>query len=424
MSCPKVNGPGQILILLEITANTYQKNIHSPALMIENATQPQRETSHKIERMFGLDLMRACSIIMVFLAHSVPINPFGGLFPFDYLFIGVEAFFVLSGLLIGRIVLRTIFRPTISWQSIRIFWVNRWLRTFPAYLLTFAIHYYVSDPAPNKFLYLIFAQNIITPPPGFFPHSWSLAVEEWFYLLFPCLLMAIAVIHGNYQNRYRIYLTGTVFFILLGLLTKLGYHLLYQHDLLAYLLDQKLLLAGWKVFNTPNGNWDNMRKMVPFRIDAIAYGCLMAYVLDKQIISRKLSAWMLAIGMIGIVVCFQIIKHTVAAGKADFFADVFLLPLCCCSFALMLPYAVFCPRPGKQAVKLITSISLTSYSFYLLHLLVLEVVIGWYNSNLTHAPIQKWIVFIGTYAFIFLISGLMYKLVELPFMNYRKKLFK
>ncbi|KAA6440351.1 acyltransferase [Dyadobacter flavalbus] len=390
--------------------------------MIENVTQPQTGISHKVQRIFGLDLMRACSILMVFLAHSIPINPFANLFPFDYLFIGVEAFFVLSGLLIGRIILNTIFRPRISWRSIRSFWVNRWLRTFPAYLLTFAIHYYIYSPSPNRLFYLIFVQNIVTPPPGFFPHSWSLAVEEWFYLLFPCLLLAAAYMLGNYQNRHRIYLTGIVFVILLGLLAKLGYHLLYSQHFIPYLLENKMLFPGWKVFDSPAGNWDNMRKMVPFRIDSIAYGCLIAYILEKYSLSQKTRVWLLVAGIIGIVCCFPIIKHTIAQGKANFFTDVFLLPFCCCSFALMLPYAVSCPRPGKWAVKLVTTISLTSYSFYLIHVLILERAINLYQNNSTEAFAPKWAVFAGAYGIIYLVSLLMYNLVELPFMNYRKKL--
>lgn len=391
--------------------------------MIENVIQPHKEISNKVERIFGLDLMRACSILMVFLAHSIPINPFDSLFPFSYLFIGVEAFFVLSGLLIGRIILHTIFKPQISWQSIRIFWVNRWLRTLPAYLITFAIHYYFSDPALNKLLYLIFVQNIVTPTPGFFPHSWSLAVEEWFYLLFPCLLLAIASMLGNYQNRHRIYLIGVTFFIFLGLLAKVGYHLLYSQNLLAYLLEHKLLFHTWKVFNTPVGHWDNMRKMVPFRIDSISYGCLVAYILEKYNLSEKAKVRLLLVGIAGIVLCLRIIGHTIDVGEVNFFTDVLLLPLCCCSFSLMLPYAMICPRPGRQLAKLVTSISLTSYSFYLMHLLILELVTAWYKNNLINPPAPKWVVFIGTYCFTYLLSYLMYKLVELPFMNYRKKLF-
>lgn len=392
--------------------------------MTETFTKPQKDISNKVERIFGLDLMRTCCILMIFLAHSVTINPFTDLFPFfGWLGFGVEAFFVLSGFLIGRIILRTMFQPLISWRTVRVFWINRWLRTIPAYLVAFGIYYYFSGYTPNRFFYLFFMQNIVTPTPGFFPHSWSLAVEEWFYLLFPVMLMVIAGVTRNYRNQDRIYLIGVVVFLTAGFLTKLLYHWLYEQDLFAYLLKQKILLPSWKIFVTPVGNWDAMRKMVPFRIDAIAYGCMMAYILAKYKIAEKVRTGLLIAGFAGIFICFQIIGHTVAGNKANFFVDVLLLPMFCCSFAFMLPFLNYCPRPGKLIVKVITSISQTSYSFYLLHLLILEVVISLYETSPHVAATPKWIIFAGTYILIYLISYLMYTFVESPFMNYRQKLF-
>jgi peptidoglycan/LPS O-acetylase OafA/YrhL len=315
------------------------------------------------------------------------------------------------------------FQPQISWQAVKVFWINRWLRTLPAYLVAFGIYYYFSGYIPNRFFYLFFAQNIVTPTPGFFPHSWSLAVEEWFYLLFPLTMMAIAGIMRNYRDRDRIYLTCVVLFLATGIFTKLVYHWLYQQDLFAILLEKNLLLPSWKTFVTPVGNWDGMRKIVPFRLDAIAYGCLVAYLLAKYKLTEKARIGLLIAGTTGIMVCFQIIAHTVAGNKANIFVDVLLLPLFCCSFALMLPYARFCPRPGKIVVRVITRISQTSYSFYLLHLLVLEFVIGFYETRPFMAAMPKWIIFAGTYLFIYLISYLMYTFIESPFMNYRQKLF-
>jgi len=198
---------------------------------------------------------------------------------------------------------------------------------------------------------------------------------------------------------------------------------MYREDLFTYLVAQKVLLPSWKIFTPPSGEWDSMRKMVLFRIDAIACGCLVAYLLEKFTISKSTMRWLLTAGFAGVLIGFQIVNHTVAGGKANFFVDVLLLPLFCWAFALMLPYATFCRRPGALATKVITNISQTSYSFYLMHMLLIEIATNWYKAQSSELIVPKWLLFIGTYLAIYLIAYLMYRFVELPFMNLRKRLF-
>lgn len=391
--------------------------------MIENFTRPRKKVAKTTERIFGLDLMRAVSILMVFLSHSMALNPLDRYFPFGWLGLGVEAFFVLSGFLIGRIILRTVLQPGISWEAVKVFWVNRWLRTLPAYLLAIAIYYCFYSDMRNIIFYVFFAQNLLTPAQGFFPHSWSLAVEEWFYLTFPLVLLAVAAIWGNRGSRYRIYLTTIGVFIFTGLVTKSIYHWMYHQDLFTYFLNKGLLMPSWKTFVPPTGDWDSMRKMVVFRIDAIAYGCLVAYILEKGNMAYKSRVWLFAVGGMLLLLCFEIIQHTIAGSKINYFVDVLLLPMFCLTFALMLPYAISCPRPGNTLVKIVSNVSQTSYSFYLMHFLVLDFVIKWYEKSEAAGSGWQWLFFLGTYIFIYFIAYLMYKFVELPFMNYRKKLF-
>lgn len=393
--------------------------------MIEGSTTPAGEGTHQKGRIFGLDVMRACSIILVFLSHSMPLNPLDKVFPyFGWMGIGVEAFFVLSGFLIGRIIMRTLFKPAISWKSTRVFWANRWLRTLPAYLVAFVAYYIFSEATHNRIFYLFFAQNIITPMPGFFSHSWSLAVEEWFYLTFPVCLLIIAGVTSRYTDRYRVYFAGVCTFICFGLLIKIVYHWAYHNNIFAWLLDRKFLFPSWNSFLSATGDWDSMRKMVPFRIDAIAYGCLVAYMLERFTVPKKLRAGLFVAGVMCLIGAFQIIIHTIAGGKTNILSDIILLPLFCCAFALMLPLAESCPRPGKLATTIVTGISLTSYSFYLMHLLILDLVIPWYKTHESTTGLSQGVVFIGTYLFIYLVSYVMYSYIELPFMNLRKRLFK
>ncbi len=133
------------------------------------------------QRNFGLDLVRAVAITAVFFSHGVT--------ALRYLGCGVNLFFVLSGFLIGRIYLRSRASGDFSLMG---FWKARWFRTLPPYLLALALfalanQYFHSTPV--HLYYILFLQNFLGID-GFGP-SWSLCVEEHFYLLLPLLGMLI-----------------------------------------------------------------------------------------------------------------------------------------------------------------------------------------------------------------------------------------
>jgi peptidoglycan/LPS O-acetylase OafA/YrhL len=136
------------------------------------------------ERHRSLDLLRACAISMVITAHSV--LAYGApksLAPLQLGGIGVDLFFVLSGWLLGNQLIKE-FSSTGSINLLR-FWARRWMRTLPAYytiLILTCIQQAISHPeTPLRVEYLVFLQNY-TGLPYFFV-SWSLCVEEHFYLL-------------------------------------------------------------------------------------------------------------------------------------------------------------------------------------------------------------------------------------------------
>lgn len=137
---------------------------------------------------FGLDLARAGAVASVLLAHGAlffaesypgaryPLIVFGVL--------GVEVFFALSGFLVGRQLLLVAEGRASGWR----FLVRRWYRTLPNYYLFLAVNaalaWWVVDRSGMDARFLVFAQSLAHPAAGdFFPESWSLAIEEWFYLL-------------------------------------------------------------------------------------------------------------------------------------------------------------------------------------------------------------------------------------------------
>jgi peptidoglycan/LPS O-acetylase OafA/YrhL len=140
----------------------------------------------------NLDLLRASAIAAVMAFHveqfwsvrNETINKLLHLGQF-----GVELFFVLSGWLIGGLYWRE--RQESGGVDVRRFWYRRWLRTLPPYYVGFALAYVavrVGRHQPFDFGYLVFVQNYYPKIP-FFVVSWSLCVEEQFYLLLPVLLL-------------------------------------------------------------------------------------------------------------------------------------------------------------------------------------------------------------------------------------------
>lgn len=160
-------------------------------------------------RNLQLDVLRGLAILLVFgrhLALPVPDGPIGSLATlwFRIGWLGVDLFFVLSGFLIGGLLIAEIKAR----ESINVtrFLVRRGFKIYPAYFAFIA--YLMLWPAMKALLRggdawrviseswhlywpnLLFLQNYIgTNPAG---HTWSLAVEEHFYLLLPFGLLALA----------------------------------------------------------------------------------------------------------------------------------------------------------------------------------------------------------------------------------------
>src|SRR5258708_1726234 len=91
------------------------------------------QTEHK--RIYGLDILRAIAILLVLYSHSIPF--LSGIFSSKLLSLpiidGVSIFFVLSGFLIGGILIKIIEKEGVSKVGLLNFWIRRWMRTLPLY---------------------------------------------------------------------------------------------------------------------------------------------------------------------------------------------------------------------------------------------------------------------------------------------------
>jgi peptidoglycan/LPS O-acetylase OafA/YrhL len=158
-----------------------------------------------------IDGLRAVAVVAVVLYHA-HLGPFAGGF------IGVDVFFVISGYLIVGLILDEIAEARFS---IATFYERRMRRLFPALFVLLAFccvaAYFVFLPTEfemfghsvvataayvSNFLFWSEA-GYFDAPPELKPllHTWSLAVEEQFYLIFPAFLIALTKYRKHWLTR-------------------------------------------------------------------------------------------------------------------------------------------------------------------------------------------------------------------------------
>jgi peptidoglycan/LPS O-acetylase OafA/YrhL/lysophospholipase L1-like esterase len=171
-----------------------------------------------VSRIPALDGVRALAIALVLLFHGGFSWAGGGFF-------GVDVFFVLSGFLITGLLVGE-FRQS-SGIGLRRFWAHRVRRLVPALLVMLAgVACYAAFFAPPDTLgqlrsdavaTLLYGNNwhLVTGTQGYFAalntprpllHTWSLSIEEQFYLVWPLVVLAIM----KWTRSRRVLLTVTI----------------------------------------------------------------------------------------------------------------------------------------------------------------------------------------------------------------------
>lgn len=155
-------------------------------------------TSDK-SRLYGLDTLRAIAIIIVLIYHYKVVVSREDLFGFmsQLGWTGVDLFFVLSGYLIGNQILSAFSKG--QEFSLKLFYIRRFLRTLPNYYFVLALYFIfpiaLSGTATAPlWSFLTFTQNLDLRAGETFTHSWSLCIEEQFYVIFPVIALLIAYV--------------------------------------------------------------------------------------------------------------------------------------------------------------------------------------------------------------------------------------
>ena len=337
-----------------------------------------------------VDSLRAISVLGVIIYHS-KIYFFGELF-FQGGYYGVDIFFVISGYLITSIIFEDLSKNNFSLKK---FYIKRCRRIFPALIFTILISLLLSwySLMPVSFIEyaksVIYSLTFISNYYFYFSgleygavsgllkpllHTWSLAIEEQFYIIFPLLFIFC---FKRFSKNLIIYL--------------------------GFILLVSFIIAIYFSNSAPNFNF----YFIGSRAWELLIGSLL-FLLNKKSdlhikpINSNLCTFF---GLLLIFISFQFNYDT---NPTPNFKT--LLPLLGASI-IIFTYK----KEGFLNLlfvnKFVLKIGLISYSLYLLHYPIFAFVRA---NRLAHSNIDYFVVAI----IIFILSYISYRFVEKPFRNF------
>jgi len=349
----------------------------------------------------ALDGMRAIAVLFVVFYHAILVFP-----AFDpYLqggFLGVDIFFVLSGFLITSILLQEFDRTaTIGFKN---FYIRRFLRLTPAYwvhlslLFFFAVYLYSAKQTEvlyshdNFFYAFTYLTNVhralngawIT---GILGHTWSLAVEEQFYLFWAGFLFLML----RRMKRSSIIATTAVIILTAAFFRAYRWQGPQSIDFLYHSFDS--------------------------RVDALLIGCLVSQIVSWKILPKSFisSRYFDLLALFSLLIAVTFIFNL-----SDSYRTPFLylggLTIFALAVGVIIMWLAFHGKnkPGNLLeAKPLVWIGKTSYGIYLWHYPLLALF-----NNFPWSPLSKLVV---TLTATFVITALSYYLIETPFLKLKDR---
>lgn len=364
------------------------------------------------ERIYGLDILRAIAILFVVIGHGnylveTEIYKYVNYFLFD----GVSLFFVLSGFLIGGILIKLLDSNLLSLKLIYSFWKRRWFRTIPNYFLILTILLILNLVFTENFKifdklrYYIFSQNLFYKQPEFFPEAWSLSIEEWFYLLTPLLIIfGFKILKLSVKNSI---LFAVILIIVWSTCIRYYYYYL---NIGHFQTDSEYW--GWK-----------FRTQVVTRLDSMMYGVIGAFV--SYYFNNFWIQYKSQFLILGIFIFIIIRLNPFEFQQFNIYESVFSFTFISIATLFLLPYLSMMKNGDGWIYRSLTIISLISYSMYLVNLSIVQYWIlpcfDWNkikSFNSYFAIIFQYFLY---WFFTIMLSVLIYKYFEIPIMNLREK---
>ncbi len=312
--------------------------------------------------------------------------------------VGVDLFFVLSGFLIGNVLLRNFE----SGNFFSTFYIRRILRIIPNYFLLIIVYVIISNLS-------VFNDNI------FLTHHQTIPLWSYFAMLHNFFMA-----HFNSMGNASMSITWSIgieeqFYIVFPLLM-----LVFKRKGLPYLLAAAILLAPF--FRAQHNTWIPPYVLLNCRMDAIAFGILIAWLNTQSMLSSVVDRFfyfLIGLLLTVILICGYLFWQFNDLGvfKQTLFSVVF-------SIGLMFSLTRTAGWYGSiLRLKPLVWIGTISYSLYLFHYIILGL-FQHFNNNLTGLGINNGkdiIISLLALSASFLFSWLVYRFLETPMVNIGKR---
>lgn len=340
------------------------------------------------DRITSIDFFRALAIITVVIFH------FNHFLPYGYL--GVDLFFVISGLLIGNLLTKEL--ENTSKIKFGRFFISRGFKIWPSYYFflftgTLLAKFFYSESHPDQIIsfgdfpkYLFFYHNYTGGDFHWsFDHVWSLCVEEHFYLMLPLLYIFASRIKKTVTGKYvRFLFISTLLVVMAGIMFKfISFHFTNSQD----------------TYSATHN-----------RIDALAWGVLLNLIINYTSYNFENRKRNTRIIISGILTLSSAILYSYVSDD-HYFNKVIMHSITCFSFFLLLLGSY---KVSFYRFKTLRFISYYSYNWYLWHPLFVYFLTDYFGKT-----------FLGLAIYLivsFLVSLVCTVLIEEPMLRVRKKI--
>lgn len=350
-----------------------------------------------MKRSYGIDLIRTLSILIVILRHYEVL-----ITGFNYGVYAIEFLFVISGFLIGQILIKEFYHTNqITTDSVKHFMMRRWFRILPLYYLAIFLKFiFYPEVGKNIIFYLFFLQNNFYGI-SFFPETWSLVIDEWFYLGTPILLYLFMKFVNSKPFHVLLFLIATI-----------------------------VVINGLRCFWVYKTNiiWDGINGNIVLHQDTLLIGVVVAFIKRHyqnlfQRMNTKIWFYSGLTAFIVYIFIIRAIRYPEDMVNHYFITRTFAFTICSVIIACMLPYLENSIRPinFKPLNFLNTGVivgSKISYALYLFHSMALALSVYCFDTLFK----EEWIKAIG-FIFSIVISYLLYQYVEKKFLIIRDRYY-